>query len=70
MLNKNIEDIVYLGFEELEWAKKFSRFINDGNVIGLYNQLNICIPQISQNGNAKIIFADLAMKVKELIRPK
>jgi DNA polymerase-3 subunit delta' len=70
ILNKNIEDIVYLGFEEFEWAKKFSRFINEKNVAGLYNQLNICIPQISQNGNAKIIFTDLAMKVKELIRQK
>jgi DNA polymerase-3 subunit delta' len=70
ILNKKIDDIVYLGFEELEWAKKFSAFINAGNVRELYIQLNICIPQISQNGNAKIIFTDLALKVKELIRTK
>jgi len=70
ILNNNIEDIVYLGFEEFDWAKKFSRFINENNVFNLYSQLNICIPQISQNGNAKIIFTDLAMKVKELIRQK
>ncbi|MDR2026715.1 MAG: DNA polymerase III subunit delta [Prevotellaceae bacterium] len=69
ILNKKIEDIVYLGYEELEWARKFSVFINESNVFELYRQLNICIPQISQNGNAKIIFADLALKVKELIRP-
>ncbi|MDR2383207.1 MAG: DNA polymerase III subunit delta [Prevotellaceae bacterium] len=70
ILNKKIEDIVYLGFDELEWARKFSEFINDRNVTELYKQLNICIPQISQNGNAKIIFTDLALKVKELIRAK
>jgi DNA polymerase-3 subunit delta' len=70
ILNKKIEDIVYLGFEELEWARKFSAFINENNVVELYKQLNICIPHISQNGNAKIIFTDLAMKVKELIRNK
>jgi DNA polymerase-3 subunit delta' len=70
VLNKKIDDIVYLGFEELEWAKKFSVFINDSNVGELYKQLNICIPQISQNGNAKIIFTDLALKAKELIRIK
>ena len=70
ILNKKIEDIVYLGFDELEWARKFSAFINDKNVTELYKQLNICIPQISQNGNAKIIFTDLALKVKELIRNK
>jgi DNA polymerase-3 subunit delta' len=70
ILNKKIEDIVYLGFEELEWARKFSVFINENNVAELYKQLNICIPHISQNGNAKIIFTDLALKVKELIRVK
>jgi DNA polymerase-3 subunit delta' len=70
ILNKKIEDIVYLGFEELEWAKKFSVFINENNVTELYKQLNICILHISQNGNAKIIFTDLALKVKELIRAK
>ncbi|MDR1886714.1 MAG: DNA polymerase III subunit delta, partial [Prevotellaceae bacterium] len=59
ILNKKIENIVYLGFEELEWARKFSAFINETNVFDLYKQLNICIPHISQNGNAKIIFADL-----------
>ncbi|MDR2286103.1 MAG: DNA polymerase III subunit delta, partial [Prevotellaceae bacterium] len=67
ILNKKIEDIVYLGFEELEWARKFSTFINESNVFDLYRHLNICIPQISQNGNAKIIFTDLALKVRTLI---
>ncbi|MDR1130601.1 MAG: DNA polymerase III subunit delta, partial [Prevotellaceae bacterium] len=69
ILNRKIPDIVYLGFEELEWARKFSAFINENNVFDLYRQLNMCILHISQNGNAKIIFTDLAMKVKELIRP-
>jgi DNA polymerase-3 subunit delta' len=68
ILNKKIADIVYLGFEELEWAKKFSAFINEKNIFDLYSQLNICILHISQNGNAKMIFTDLALKIRELIR--
>jgi DNA polymerase-3 subunit delta' len=70
ILNRDIPEIVYLGFEELEWAKKFSTFINETNVFALYEQFNICIPQISQNGNSKIIFTDLALKVRQLIRTK
>jgi DNA polymerase-3 subunit delta' len=70
ILNKKMDDIVYLGFDELDWAKKFSVFINENNVAEIYRQLNICILHITQNGNAKIIFTDLAMKIKELIRPK
>jgi DNA polymerase-3 subunit delta' len=70
ILNKKMEDIVYLGFDELEWARKFSVFINESNVFNLYSQLNLCISHISQNGNAKIIFTDLALKTRELIPPK
>ncbi|MDR0384541.1 MAG: DNA polymerase III subunit delta [Prevotellaceae bacterium] len=70
MLNRKIENIVYLGFDELEWARKFSAFINDDNVFALYRHLNMCILHISQNGNSKIIFTDLVLHVKELIRPK
>lgn len=69
MLNLKLNEVVYLGFEEYEWAQKFSAFINKDNVFELYKQLNDCIPQIAQNGNAKIIFSDLVLKVKELIRP-
>jgi DNA polymerase-3 subunit delta' len=70
ILNKNLDDIVYLGFDELEWARKFAAFINDDNVFDLYKQFNLAIPHIAQNGNAKIIFTDLALKIKELIRVK
>ena len=69
VLNVN-PDIVYLGFEELEWAKKFYRNINESNIFGLYRLINDCIPQIAQNGNSKIIFTDLVLKIKELIRTK
>lgn len=69
ILNKQLEDLVYLANDEKEWARKFSAFISSDNVFLLYRRLNECIPQIGQNGNAKIIFTDLALKVKELIRP-
>lgn len=68
MLNLKLDQVVYLGFEEHEWARKFSAFIHKDNVFELYRQFNACIPHIVQNGNAKIIFTDLVLKVKELIR--
>ena len=70
MLNQKLEDLVYLGYEELEWARKFSPFINRNNISKLYDLINICIPQISRNANAKIVFTDLALRMKALIRPK
>ncbi|MDR2425132.1 MAG: DNA polymerase III subunit delta [Prevotellaceae bacterium] len=69
VLNVNPE-IAYLGFEELEWAKKFCRNINETNIFGLYRLINDCIPQIAQNGNSKIIFTDFVIKIREFIRQK
>ncbi|MDR2563000.1 MAG: DNA polymerase III subunit delta [Prevotellaceae bacterium] len=68
ILNMKLDEIAYLGFEEYEWAKKFSLFINKQNVGKLYKCLNTAILQIAQNGNAKIIFTDLALKIMQMIR--
>jgi DNA polymerase-3 subunit delta' len=68
MLNIKIDDIVYLGFDEYEWAQKFAPFINKKNVGYMHNCFNSCIWHIGQNGNAKIIFTDLALKTSRLIR--
>ena len=70
VLNMQLDEIAYLGFEEHEWAKKFSAFIDKKNVFELYKHLNTAILQIAQNGNAKIIFTDLALKIMMLITPK
>lgn len=67
ILNLKVDDAVYLGFNEYDWAQKFAPFINRNNVYELYNQLNRCIGHIAQNGNAKIIFTDLALKTVKLI---
>lgn len=67
IINQKVDDAVYLGFDEFEWARKFAQFVNQGNVFELYNQINRCIGHIGQNGNAKIIFTDLALKLVKLI---
>lgn len=54
--------------DEAEFAVKFSPFINEKNVIGIMEQLQNCFRDISQNGNAKFIFFDFALRMIILIK--
>ena len=69
MLNMQVPEVVYLAGEEAEWSKKFSPFINPNNIFRLYEELNLAMQHLGQNGNAKIIFTDLALKLVKLIEP-
>lgn len=67
MLNLSLDEITYLAGEEADFSKKFSPFINGKNIIPIYNELNLAIDHIARNGNASIVFTDLAMKLVKLI---
>lgn len=61
-------DAVYITGSEREFSEKFSRFIHKGNVPDICAELNLAIAHIGQNGNAKIIFTDLALKIAWLLK--
>ena len=58
----------YMREEESSFAVRFAPFINENNVIGMMNELSLCERDIAQNGNAKIIFFDFALKLTVLIK--
>jgi DNA polymerase-3 subunit delta' len=59
--------LVFLTGEEQGFSKKFHPFINQDNIYALADEFNEAYAQIESNGNAKIIFLDLALKVIKLI---
>jgi len=61
-------DLIYLDDQELEFSKKFAPFINEKNVIYLFREFESAYKDIAMNGNAKLIFTDLGLKVSKLIR--
>jgi DNA polymerase-3 subunit delta' len=61
-------NIVFLAGEEADFSEKFHPFINRENIYPLVNELNLAYSHIEANGNAKIIFLDLALRVTKLIR--
>jgi DNA polymerase-3 subunit delta' len=61
-------NIVYLTGEEADFSSKFHPSISQNNIFPLTDEFNLCYSHIEANGNAKIIFLDLALKVTRLIR--
>jgi DNA polymerase-3 subunit delta' len=61
-------NLVFLTGEEATFSGNFHPFINQSNVYKLAEEFNLVYSHIESNGNAKIIFLDLALKVTRLIR--
>jgi DNA polymerase III subunit delta' len=61
-------NLVFLSGDEVDFANKFHPFITQTNVFSLNEEFNLAYSHIEANGNAKIVFLDLALKVTKLIR--
>lgn len=66
--NQNIPQIQYMDNQEDAFAEKFHPFINERNIAGFMRELNSAHYHIMRNGNPKIVFFDLFMKIIVLIR--
>lgn len=67
--NFGICDLNYMTVREQNFSVKFSPYVHEGNVIPLMEEFEKAYNDISRNGNAKIIFTDLCIKVMQNIRP-
>ena len=70
MHNFQNPDLCYMTQKEEDFAKNFARFINEANVIPLYDLANRASRDIGQNANAKIVFFDFALQVIVLLIQK
>jgi len=59
--------LVFMTGEEAEFSSKFHPFIDQNNTYSFADELNMAYSHIEANGNAKIIFLDLALKITRLI---
>ena len=70
MYNFRIADLNYMTEEEEKFAKNFSRFINEANVIEISDLFSKAIRDIGQNANGKIVFFDIALRMIVLLLQK
>ncbi len=62
------KSIVYLNDIEIEFSEKFHQFVTINNIYKISEELNRAIYHIEANGNSKIIFLDLSLKMIKLIK--
>ena len=68
ILNQQKQEIVYLYKKEKEFSQKFHSFINERNIAQLTKEFNEAYYHVERNGNSKIIFFDLILKIMVLLR--
>jgi len=66
--NLNTPSLNYMNRDEAEFSSRFSRFINERNVLRIMSELNRAQTDIAGNGNAKIVLFDLAIKIILLLK--
>lgn len=71
LLNFKADELVYAkihvdGFD----LKKFAPFIHENNILDITKELEEAIFHVERNGNSKIIFTDLSIKLTRLLHTK
>jgi DNA polymerase-3 subunit delta' len=66
-LGQQNNNLVFLAGEEASFSGNFHPFINTENIYNLTDEFNLAFSHVEANGNPKIIFLDLALKVTRFI---
>ncbi|GIM48746.1 DNA polymerase III subunit [Capnocytophaga stomatis] len=71
LLNYNSGSLVYSEFNDPTFdLKKFAPFVHGNNIQQIHEQLEEALFHVERNGNAKIIFTDLSIKLTRLLHTK
>ncbi len=70
ILNVQDPQLNYLTTAEKQFSVKFAPFIHANNVEDIMNEFALAQQQIEQNGNAKIIFFDMCLKIIVYLKRK
>lgn len=68
MYNFRQPELVYLTPPEEKFVEKFAAFINENNVEKMVGELQLAYAHIEQNGNARIVLFDMAIKLVTLFK--
>ena len=71
LLNYHTSELVYMkpNVENFK-LENFAPFVNENNIMEIFEELESAIYHIERNGNAKVIFTDLSIKLTRLIHRK
>jgi DNA polymerase-3 subunit delta' len=71
LINYNVSELAYMkvhsdGFQ----LERFAAFIHENNIMEITQELEDALYHIERNGNARIIFTDLSIKLTRLLHKK
>jgi DNA polymerase-3 subunit delta' len=71
LLNYGVHELAYMkihadGFQ----LEKFASFVHENNILEITKELEDAIFHVERNGNAKIIFTDLSIRLTRLLHKK
>ena len=58
----------YMSTKETDFAKNFSPYVNERNVMDMMDELSLAELHISRNVNPKMVFFDLSMRITVLVK--
>ena len=70
MYNFHEQELTYMTQKEEDFARNFARFVNEANILPIYDLANRAVRDIGQNANAKIVFFDFALQMIVLLIQK
>ncbi|MCQ0112835.1 DNA polymerase-3 subunit delta' [Zhouia amylolytica] len=71
LLNYKADSLVYMEMETEGFKlEKFAPFVNGSNIVEISKEIQDAAYHIERNGNAKIIFTDLSIKLTRLLHKK
>ena len=68
VMNLKRPDLIYLNEQEKGFSERFSPFINERNIIVFFEEFEKAHRDVSQNGNPRLIFLDLSLRIVKMIR--
>ncbi|HPR32753.1 MAG TPA: DNA polymerase III subunit delta' [Prolixibacteraceae bacterium] len=68
IFNLKQPDLVFLDEKEKQFSERFSPFINERNIQFFSHEFERAYRDIAQNGNPRIIFLDLSLKITKMIK--
>src|SRR5690606_3166312 len=71
LLNYSTPNLVYIQPKVENFKlENFAPFVNENNILDIFQELEDAIYHIERNGNAKVILTDLSIKLTRLIHKK
>jgi DNA polymerase-3 subunit delta' len=71
LINYNADELAYMQIHVDDFQlEKFAPFVHENNIEGIVGEIEKAIYHVERNGNSKLIFTDLSIRLTRLLHKK